>query len=309
MVMEADARARGAPNPHQMPGMGPPLPQQQHWGAPYPPQHGHQLQPMMMPPGGPYSGPYPILMQGLPFSGPILYPMNGQPPAHLMAMHQGQHHHWGHQPFMQHPQHMQHAQMQAARRMRPAPGGPHQQPQHAPRPPLPASCRQPPAPQGRPGALNTQSHTPGHGAASKSAARAMLVQPLAGATARQAQAAGGAANAAAKGARAAAAGPDPEVVQIVDAMDIDSDDSDEAQSPQLLQNDGASGWAWLVDGVLQQVRWCRVYQGRCDWPNLCRYLAQPLTGAPPAAAKCAGSGSMPSAGADHPAHNCTKSLC
>jgi hypothetical protein len=94
-------------------------------------------------------------------------------------------------------------------------------------------------------------------AVSKSAAHGVLVQPLVAGTARQAQAAaaGDPLNKQALGAAAAAAGG----MEAAEGMAMyDSDEEsvydDIAQSSDNPQNDGSSGWAWLVDGVLQQVR-------------------------------------------------------
>lgn len=264
MVMEVDMdidprpAARGPPAQASAgPGAMPQQQQQQTWGAPYQQQQQRQMPPMFMQQGAPYAAPFPMAMQGVQFPGPVMFPMGG---AHLMAMH----HPWA---YMQHQQHMQHQQqvqmqmqMQAARRMRHGPP-PAQQPQHARAPPAQAAGlrQQPPGPQGRPGALGMQQPpapaAAGHPAVSKSAARAVLVQPLTAGTARQAQAAAGG-GAAAKGALAAA-GADPVVCTDQDMMDLNrlygSDSEDEAESPETMQNDGSSGWAWLVDGVLQQV--------------------------------------------------------
>lgn len=271
MVMEADYRARGPHPTQQGPGMMPPMPQQQNWAPPYQ-QHVQQRQmpglpPMVMQPGAPFHGPYPLAMQGMPFQGPVMYHVNGPAPAHLLAMHPVQHHPWAGQPYMQQPQHMQQAQMQAARRMRPP--APNQQPQQM-RPPVQAGMvfRQPTAAQLQPGALGIQ-HMPavvlaaaasGNPAISKSAARAVLVQPLAAGTARQAQAAaaGGVPLTKPALAAAAAAAKAMEAAQFLAGFgsDAESDYDDCAQSCESPHADANAGWAWLVDGVLQQVCLC-----------------------------------------------------
>lgn len=284
MVMEADHRGRG-PAPHhpslqQQGGMPTPQQQQQNWLY----QQQRQaalggLPPMMMQPGAPFHGPYPMAMPGMPFQGPLLYHMGGPPPApaHLMAMHpRPPHHPWAlGQPYLQHPPHHvpQGSMPQAPRRL-PRSAAPNPQPQHM-RPAgivVPAGvvvCGPAAGPaQARAGALSMQplpaamaalaaaaatAAAPANAAAaSKSAARAVLVQPLNAATAQQAQAA-----AAAGGVKhfkkletlAAEA-----QCQADYGSDDDSEYGDSAQSCETPRFDGGSGWAWLVDGVLQQVR-------------------------------------------------------
>lgn len=239
------------------------------------------LPPMMMQPGAPFHGPYPMAMPGMPFQGPLLYHMGGPPPApaHLMAMHpRPPHHPWAlGQPYLQQPpHHVPQGQMpQAPRRLpRSAAPNPHPQPQHM-RPagivvPAGVVVRGPAAgpAQARAGALSMQplpaamaalaaaaaaaAAPANNAAASKSAARAMLVQPLNAATAQQAQAA-----AAASGVKhfkkletlAAEA-----QCQADYRSDDESEYGDSVQSCETPLFDSGSGWAWLVDGVLQQVK-------------------------------------------------------
>jgi hypothetical protein len=89
-------------------------------------------------------------------------------------------------------------------------------------------------------------------AVSKTAAHGVLVQPLVAGTARQAQAAGAPLTKQAMGAAAAAAGG-TEAAQDMAMFDSD-EDSDYGDSAQSSENDASSGWVWLVDGLLQQVR-------------------------------------------------------
>jgi hypothetical protein len=95
-------------------------------------------------------------------------------------------------------------------------------------------------------------------AAGKSAARAVLVQPFnAQATAQQAQAAAAAAAAAGVGVKHFKK-LETLAAEAQCQMDYGSDDESEygdcAMSCETPRFDGGSGWAWLVDGVLQQVR-------------------------------------------------------
>lgn len=285
MVMEADHRGRvpAAHHPGQQQLGGPPTPQQQqNWVY----QQQRQaalggLPPMMMQPGAPFPGAYPMAMPGMPFQ-PMLY-MGGPPPApaHLMSMPpRPPPNPWAMgQPFLQQPppHHMPQGSMQQAPRRMPRSAVPaNPQPQHM-RPgtivvPAGVVVRGPTAVTAagpaRAGALSMQplpaamaalvaaaATAPGNNpAASKSAARAVLVQPLnAQATAQQAQAAAGVGVKHFKKLETLAA-------EAQCQMDYGSDDESEygdcAMSCETPRFDGGSGWAWLVDGVLQQVIAC-----------------------------------------------------
>lgn len=295
MVMEpADHRVRG---PQQHPPPQPYPPQQPNWpgampAAPYhmaqqgrqqaPPQQQQQMPRLMvMQPGGaafangPY-GPIPIA-----FQGPVLFAaVNGAVPAHLMAMHATPHHMWpAGQQLLQHQHHLQQQQAQlqaaaaaaAARRARQG-AAPNQQQQ-------PAGA----GPSQRPGALHLQQQAAGAGAGaaaapsaaaalSKSAAVAMLQQGGTSGTALQARNPGlnQLVAGAAAGAGGSSAGGGPDSMDIDDTASICTETGDWAESNELPAGDGSSesSWAWLVDGVLQQVS-AGGFVCLCAAPQLC----------------------------------------
>lgn len=302
MVLEPDYRVRGQHTVHQAQAMMQQVPQQQNWGGNANGQYQQHVQQrqvpplpaMVMQPGAPFHGAFAIPVQGMPFQGPVMFPVNAPAPPHLLAMHHPQHHVWAGQPYMQHtPQQLQQARMQPERRVRysmpnqmqqgrfpvQAGAGPSQPSAQAMPPgvllvPQPAAA----AAAARMGPTAATGVSPviskSAMAAAAATAAALAQHRITGAAhGRQdspaAVAAGSVAAAVAAGAVAAAAAAG----SLKKAPSISSDSADShalgvletvsncstgstgdwAESSESPDNEGKSSWAWLVDGVLQQV--------------------------------------------------------